>query len=61
MHWIVLLGIVVLVILVPALTGSKPEGTRRVAGTRLMMAARVFLGLLAILFLALALRSYGVL
>ena len=60
MHWLVLLGIVVLLIAVPALTGAKPERTRPVAGTRLMSAARFFLALLALLFLALALRSYGV-
>ena len=60
MHWVVLLGIVVLLIAVPALTGAKPEGTRPVARTRLMSMARIFLAILALVFLALALRSYGV-
>lgn len=60
MHWLVLLGIAALLIAVPALTGAGPRNTRPVARTRLMSAARVVLGLLAVLFLVLALRSYGV-
>lgn len=61
MHWLVLLGIVVLLVALPALTGVKPDGTRPVARTRLMTLGRIFLGILGLVFLLLALRSYGVL
>lgn len=60
MHWLVLLGIVVLLIAVPALMGAEPDGARPVSRTRLMSIGRVFLVILALLFLGLALRSYGV-
>ncbi|MDX1631936.1 MAG: hypothetical protein R3234_08755 [Thermoanaerobaculia bacterium] len=61
MHWLILLGIVVLLVALSALTGAKPKGTRPVARTRLMTLARVFLGILALIFFVLALRSYGLL
>lgn len=55
MHWIYLLGIVVVVIALFALSGAQPEEGRPVAGTRMMTAARIVLGvLLVILCLAAA-------
>ena len=52
MSWIVILGIVVIVIALVALTGFKSKGTRQVGNTHLMGAARICLGIfLAILVL----------
>lgn len=55
MNMFVLLGVVVLVVLVAALTRAKPDGTRPVSNTRLMSGARIALIVLAVLILALAL------
>jgi hypothetical protein len=52
MSWIVILGIVVIVIALIALTGFKGKGTRQVGNTHLMGAARICLGIfLAVLVL----------
>jgi hypothetical protein len=45
MTWLTALIAVALVAAVAAITGLKPRGTRRVAGTKMMMAARIVLGL----------------
>lgn len=58
MSWIYVLGIVVVLVALAALTGIKPPGTRRVASTRMMTAARVVLVVIAIL-LVLALVQGG--
>jgi hypothetical protein len=55
--WIVLLGIAVVLVAVAALTGIKPKGTRPVARTGLMTAARVVLLLGAAILVALALAG----
>ena len=53
----VLLGLAVLFVLLAALTGIKPSGTKPVASTRLMTAARIVLVLLAVVFGVLALTA----
>ena len=52
MTWLTALIAVALVVAVFAITGLKPRGTRKVAGTQLMMAARVVLvlAILAVLY-----------
>lgn len=57
MSWIALLGIAVVLVAVAALTGIKPKGTRPVARTGLMTAARVVLLLGAAILVALALMG----
>lgn len=52
MHWIVQLGIAVVLIALAALTGAKPEEGRPVARTRLMTVARVVLFLTGLAILA---------
>ena len=59
MSWMVWLGLAVLIGAVAALTGIKPRGTRPVARTRLMGAARFVLLVLVLLFLYLAYRGYS--
>ena len=49
MTWLTALIAVALLAAVAAITGLKPRGTRRVAGTQMMMAARIVL-VLAILY-----------
>ncbi len=49
MSWLSLLGIAVVLTLLAALSGIKPSGTRQIANTRLMGAARaVLFGLAAV-------------
>jgi hypothetical protein len=55
--WIVLLGIAVVLVAVASVTGIKPKGTRPVARTGLMTAARVVLLLGAAILVALALAG----
>ena len=57
MSWLVLLGLVVLITAVAAITGIKPRGTRHVARTRLMGMARLALLVLVIIFAYLAFRA----
>jgi hypothetical protein len=57
MSWLVWLGLVVLITAVAAITGIKPKGTRHVAHTRLMGAARFVLLALVIIFAYLAFRA----
>jgi hypothetical protein len=59
MSWLFWLGLAVAIGVVAALTGLKPRGTRPVARTRLMGAARFVLFVLVLLFLYLAYRGYG--
>ena len=55
MSWFVLLGIAALVVAIAAVTGLKPKGSKHVAHTHLMNAARVILVIIAI---ALAVFAY---
>jgi hypothetical protein len=48
MNWLTVLWIVALIAALAAITGIKPSGTRPVARTGLMSAARVVLGLIAL-------------
>ena len=48
MNWLTALWIVALIAALAAITGIKPSGTRPVARTGLMSAARVVLGLIAL-------------
>jgi hypothetical protein len=57
MSWLVWLGLAVLIAAVAAVTGIKPKGTRHVAGTRLMGAARVALLVIVVIIAYLVFRS----
>ena len=60
MTWLTWLGLAVLITAIAALTGIKARGTRPVARTQLMGAARVVLALGVILrLLRLATRRHG--
>lgn len=54
MHWIVLLGIAVVLVAIAALTGANPDDGRPVSRTRLMTAARILLVVIALIVLAVA-------
>ena len=54
MHWLVWLGLAVIVAAVAAVTGIKPRGTRPVASSRLMAVGRVFLVIIAVIFVVMA-------
>ena len=49
MHWLVVLGIVVVIVAIAAVTGVKPQGTRSVSRSRMMGAGRVALVVIAII------------
>jgi len=49
MSWLTVLWVVALIAAIAAITGVKPRGTRHVAHTGLMSAARVVLGLMALI------------
>jgi hypothetical protein len=57
MSWFAWLGLAVLITAVAAITGIKPKGTRHVAHTRLMGAARLVLLAIVIIFAYLAFRA----
>ena len=57
MTWLVWLTFAVIVAGIAALTGLQPKGSRPVAGTHLMGAARVVLVVLAVLFIYFAIRT----
>jgi F0F1-type ATP synthase membrane subunit a len=57
MSWLGWLGLAVLVTAIAAITGIKPKGTRHVAGTRLMGAARLALLAIVIIVAYLAFRA----
>jgi hypothetical protein len=57
MNWLAWLGLAVIITGVAAITGLKPKGTRHVAHTRLMGAARLALIVLVIIFAYLAFRA----
>lgn len=57
MSWLAWLGLAVLLTAVAAITGIKPKGTRHIAHTRLMGAARLVLLALVIIFAYLAFRA----
>jgi uncharacterized membrane protein YecN with MAPEG domain len=59
MTWIFWLGLAVAIGVIAAVTGIKPSGTRSVARTRLMGAARFVLIVVLLLFLYLAYRGYS--
>jgi hypothetical protein len=56
-HWIVLLGIAVVLVAVAAVTGIKPSGGRPVARTHLMTAARVALVIIAVILVVAAITA----
>lgn len=58
MSWIVILGIVVVVIALVALTGFKGNGTRQVGNTHLMGAARICLRLMLVILVLIALGMF---
>jgi hypothetical protein len=57
MSWIAILGIAVLIAAVAAITGIKPKGTRHIAHTGLMGAARLVLLAIVLIFVYLAFRA----
>jgi len=57
MTWLAWLGLAALITAVAAVTGIKPEGTRHVAGTRLMGVARVVLLIFVAICAYLAFRA----
>jgi heme/copper-type cytochrome/quinol oxidase subunit 4 len=57
MSWFVWLALAVLLTAVAAITGIKPKGTRHVAHTSLMGAARFVLLIVIIIFAYLAYRA----
>lgn len=57
MSWLVWLGLAVFLSVLAAVTGVKPGGTRHVAGTRLMGAARLVLLIVIVIVLYLAWRA----
>jgi hypothetical protein len=57
MTWLAWLGLAVLIAAVAAITGIKPKGTRHVARTRLMGAARLALLVIVIIVAYLAFRA----
>ena len=59
MTWIFWLGLAVAIGMIAAVTGIKPSGTRPVARTRMMGAARFVLLVLLLLFLYMAYRGYS--
>ena len=59
MTWIFWLGLAVAIGIIGAVTGIKPSGTRPVARTRMMGAARFVLLVLLLLFLYMAYRGYS--
>lgn len=57
MHWIVLLGIAVVLIAIAAVTGIKPKGGKPVARTHLMTAARIVLVVIAVILVVAAIAA----
>jgi hypothetical protein len=57
MTWFTWLGLAVLITAIAAVTGLKARGTRPVAHTRMMAAARVALAIVAVILLYLAYRA----
>jgi hypothetical protein len=57
MTWLTWLALAVLIAALAALTGIKPKGTRHVARTRLMGAARLVLLVIIIIFAYLVFRT----
>lgn len=59
MHWLAILGLVVVLVGIAALTGLKPSGAKSVSSTRMMTAARVVLVILAIVLVWVVWNAYG--
>ncbi len=57
MTWLEWLGLAVLITAVAAITGVKPKGTRHVARTRMMGAARFALAALALIVIYILYRA----
>jgi hypothetical protein len=55
--WLAWLTLAVVIAVIAAITGIKPEGTRHVSHTRLMGVARFILLVLVIIFAYLAFRA----
>ena len=49
MNWLALLGIVVVIVAIAAVTGVKAKGTRHVAGSRMMGMGRIALIVIALI------------
>ena len=59
MHWLVWVGLAVVVAGVAAVTGVKPKGTRPVAHTRMMGVGRIALFAIVVILAYLAYRARG--
>ena len=57
MTWLAWLGLAVIITALAAITGIKPKGTRHVARTRMMGAARLALLALVLIFAYMAFRA----
>jgi len=57
MTWLMWLGLAVVITAIAAVTGIKARGTRPVAHTRMMGAARLALAIVAVILLYLAFRA----
>lgn len=58
MNWIAILGSVVLVIVLVALSGIRLKGTRPAGNTHLMTAARICLGIFLLILILVALKVF---
>ncbi len=56
MSWIAILGIVVAIIVLVALSGIRLKGTRPAGSTHLMTAARICLGIFVLILILVALK-----
>jgi hypothetical protein len=59
MTWLAWLALAVVLTAVAAVTGAQPKGTRPVAGTHLMGAARLVLLVFILICAYFAFRAYG--
>jgi hypothetical protein len=57
MNWLVLLGIVVVLVAIAAVTGIKPKGTRPVSHSRMMGMGRIALLVIAVIVAYVAFRA----
>ena len=57
MTWLSILGLVVILVAVVSVLGLQPKGAKPVAGTRLMLVARVFLVILGLILLYAGFRT----
>lgn len=57
MSWLAILGIVVVIVAIAAVTGIKPKGTRPVARSRMMGVGRLALLVIVIIIVFMVLRA----